>query len=147
MSQKPLYDDSVSAAAFLPLEGYSAEATATPFTLTPAQMLSAQETFLASSGNAGAVAVTTPTAALMYTYLQSLLAAQGIATVNQINGSSFYLRIINNNTASGIITLTGGTGCTINGTATIAISTFRDYLITITGPSSYSLQNVGSGTN
>ncbi len=144
MSQKPLYDDSLSSLGLLPQEAYSAEATVTPFTLLPSQILSATETFLASSGNVAA-AVTLPTAAALFAYAQSLLAQQNIASANQLVNVSYFLRIINNNT--GVLTLSAGTGCTINGTATLAASSFRDYVVTIVGPTTYSLQNVGSGTN
>jgi hypothetical protein len=144
MSQKPLYDDSLSGLGLLPQEAYSAESTVTPFTLLPSQILGGTETFLASSGNVAA-AVTLPTAASLFAYAQSLLAQQNIASANQLVNTSYFLRVINNNT--GILTLSGGTGCTINGTATLAASSYRDYVVTITGPTAYALQNVGSGTN
>ena len=59
---------------------------------------------------------------------------------------TYTLTIVNNNTASGTITLTGGTGVTIIGTNTIAPATSRTYAVTITSPTTITLTNAMSGT-
>ena len=59
---------------------------------------------------------------------------------------TYTLTIINNNTGTGVITLTGGTGVTIVGTNTLAITTSRTFVVTITSPTTLTIQNVGSGT-
>lgn len=85
-------------------------------------------TTLASSG---ATAMTTRTAAQMITQA-------GLSV-----GQSYMLRIYNTN--GGTLTLTGGTGVTITGTATIATNITRDYSVTVTGAATITMQNIGSG--
>ena len=59
---------------------------------------------------------------------------------------TYTLTIVNNNTASGVITLTGGTGVTIVGTNTIAVATSRSFVVTITSPTTLTIMNAMSGT-
>jgi hypothetical protein len=59
---------------------------------------------------------------------------------------TFLLVVVNNNSASGAITLAGGAGVTINGTATVAITTSRVYQVSVTSPTTVVLQNLFSGT-
>lgn len=87
-------------------------------------------TVLASSG---ATAMTTRTATLMFGDVPNAQA-----------GLSYYLRIYNTN--AGTLTLTGGTGVTITGTATIATAIWRDYVVTLNSATTLTMQNVGSGT-
>jgi len=99
-------------------------------TLAAGNMEGAADVTLASSG---ATAMTTRTA------------AQIIANIpNAQTGMSYRLRVYNTN--AGTLTLTGGTGVTITGTATIATNVWRDYYVTITGASTITMQNLGSGT-
>ncbi|SRR5260221_5296135 len=81
----------------------------------------------------GATALTTRTAAQM-------IADQPNTPV----GSSYLLRVYNTN--AGTLTLTGGTGVTISGTATIATVTWRDYMVTFNSATTLTMQNIGSGT-
>lgn len=60
-------------------------------------------------------------------------------------GSQFRLRIINSNTSQ-VITLTGGTGITLNGTMTLATNTWREVLIRVVAGAPPTVQ-VGSTTN
>ena len=108
-------------------------------TLTAVQLCGAQENYLALSGQTGAQALTTDTAVNIIARLLGM-------GVPNIVGLSFFTQLVNNNTSSGAITLTGGTGVTITGTNTIAITTSRQYLVTVTGPTTITFQNVGSGT-
>lgn len=79
----------------------------------------------------GATAMTTRTAA-------QLIAAIPNAQI----GESYILRVYNTN--GGTLTLTGGTGVTITGTATIATAVSRDYNVSITGAATVTMQNIGS---
>lgn len=81
----------------------------------------------------GATALTTRTAAQM-------IADQPNTPV----GSSYLLRVYNTNGST--LTLTGGTGVTITGTATIATAVWRDYMVTFNSATTLTLQNLGSGT-
>ena len=63
-------------------------------------------------------------------------------------GNSYLLRIIN--TGAGTITLAGGTGVTVSGTATVATNIFRDYIVVISGTAGapvYTITSVGSGVS
>ncbi len=89
---------------------YNAVTAAGPFTLTAAQFVNA---IYQTSGQTSAVGVTTPTAA-------QIVAALPNAQV----GSKFEFVLINGNTSSGAVTITGGTNVTItypNG-STVAVT-------------------------
>lgn len=60
-------------------------------------------------------------------------------------GLSYVLRVVN--TGAGTMTLVGGTGVTVSGTATIATNTFRDYVVTFVSPTAVTIQSVGSGVS
>jgi hypothetical protein len=73
-------------------------------------------------------------------------AAQMIAGIpNATVGQTYMLRVINGQ-GTGVLTMTGGTGVTITGTATLAINSWRDFVVTITGTAALTMQNVGTGT-
>jgi len=99
-------------------------------TLAAGNIEGADKVILASSG---ATAFTTRTAAQMIAQIP-----------NAQVGMSYFLRVYNTN--AGTLTLTGGVGVTITGTATIATAKYRDYSVTITGAATITLQNLGSGT-
>ena len=61
-----------------------------------------------------------------------------------IRDRTYLLRIYNS--GDNTITLTGGTGVTITGTATIATAKFRDYIVTFDSATTLTMQNVGNGT-
>lgn len=72
-------------------------------------------------------------------------AAQMIADIpNASVGLSWVLRIYHGGT--GTLTVAAGTNVTLTGTATIATTTFRDFLCTITSATAITMQNIGSGT-
>jgi hypothetical protein len=81
--------------------------------------------------NGGAAALTTRTAAQM-------IADSGLQV-----GQSFVLLLVNGN-AGGIMTLTGGTGVTISGTATLAASTSRKYVGKVLTATTMSFTNCAS---
>lgn len=98
-------------------------------TFSAGDMEGARWVNLASSG---ATAMTTRTA------------AQLIAAIpNMQIGDTYHLHIFNSN--GGTLTLTGGTGVTITGTATIATNITRDYMVSMTGAATITMQNLGAG--
>ena len=62
-------------------------------------------------------------------------------------GKVYRLRIAQS--GAGTLTLAGGTGVTISGTATVATTTYRDFMVVISGTADvplYTITNVGLGT-
>lgn len=120
-----------------PATSFNAAANTASFTATPQQIMSAQDTVLALTGTAGAgVALTLPTVAVL---LAALTPSQAVV------GSSTILRIINVATTQ-TVTVTTATGWTVSGTATVATTTWRDYMITITAVGATptaTIQNIG----
>jgi hypothetical protein len=100
---------------------------ATSVTLTAAELTAG----LYTSTNTAAVAITLPTATLTDTLLTN-------AKVN----SAFEIVFINLGSSSGAITVTAGTGWTIVGSATVAISTSGRYLARKTGDAAYTIYRV-----
>jgi hypothetical protein len=123
-------------------------------------MAGANQVFIEQSGNSGAQAVTTDTAANIIAWLQQAVAAQIKAQIAGLESGlnppigvpnlfnlSYTLTIVNSNTSAGVITLSGGTGVTISGTATVAVGASRTYVVTITSSNAVTLTNAMSGTN
>ena len=108
-------------------QGAPGATTATSVTLTAAELTAG----LYTSTNTAAVAITLPTATLTDTLLTN-------AKVN----SSFEIVFINLGSSSGAITVTAGTGWTIVGSATVAISTSGRYLCRKTGDAAYTIYRV-----
>lgn len=77
------------------------------------------------SGATAAVAVTTDTAT-------NIITALGGANGNVTPGMSFMLIYANLNTASGAVTVAGGTGVTTQGTLTIPVAGMRIFVGTVT---------------
>lgn len=98
--------------------------TATSNTFTAADMTGGAYTFT----NASAVGVTTATGA----QLDALV-------VNAKVNSSFDLVIINLGSASGAVTVTAGTGVTLVGSASVAISTSARFTLRKTGDAAWSM--------
>lgn len=93
----------------------------------------------------GAVEVFAEYSAVGAANLTTRTAAQMIADAGNVQTNDAYVvRIIN--TSGGTTTLVGGTGVTITGTATMATSTWRGFLVTFTGASAMTFQNIGAGT-
>jgi hypothetical protein len=65
---------------------------------------------------------------------------------NAMLGGTYILRVFNTN--GGTLTLTGGSGVTITGVATIATTVTRDYIVTITNLATpaVTMQSIGSGS-
>jgi hypothetical protein len=61
-------------------------------------------------------------------------------------GGSYILRI-KNGQGTGTLTVTAGSGVTLTGTATIAINTWRDFLVTYTSATALVMQSIGTGTD
>lgn len=62
-------------------------------------------------------------------------------------GQTYILRVAQS--GAGTMTLAGGTGVTISGTATVATATFRDFMVQVTAPAgvpAYTITNIGTGT-
>jgi len=76
--------------------------------------------------------------------LTTRTAAQMIADAGLVVGQSYELEIMNS--SGGQMTLVGGTGVTVNGTATIAAAAVRWYSVLVTGAAAITMQNLGSGT-
>ena len=98
----------------------------------------ALNTFLLTSG---ATALTTPAAAAIY--------QQYLPTVREIGRSSYggmryTIRIANSN--AGTLTITADSSITTTGTLTIASGTWREFVISITSPTTANMQGIGSGT-
>ena len=122
----------------LPYAQYEVAANVTAFTATAAQVSGANHVSLALTGTlAAGQALTLPTAA-------SIIAAVPNAYV----GQTYTLRIINQSSANFAWTVTANTGSTLagGGVATVAQNTWRDYLVTLTGPSTVTFTNLGTGT-
>lgn len=76
--------------------------------------------------------------------LTTRTAAQMFADHGAIIGQTYELEIMNSN-AGGPVTLIGGTGVTVTGTATIANGTARFFIVTFNSATAVTIQNVGSG--
>lgn len=116
---------------------YIAKTGAGPITLTAAETVG---TVVEHSGQTGAVAYNTPTAAALLAQMQALDA-------NAAVGSTSSFTFINDNTSSGAVTFTGGTGVTFVGGATpavVAIATSRRYQIKITGAATATFTVIGA---
>jgi len=142
-------DDFYNAINVLPNAQYTATAQASGV-LAASALAGAVENYITSSG---ATALTTDSAANIVTNLQTALLAkyqslliqgasgsppQGVPNLNLI---TFFVSIRNTN--GGTLTLTAGTGVTITGTATLATTIERNYLVTVTSPSTVTFQDLG----
>ena len=126
---------------------WSSTTPAASFTLTPVQMLNGSTTFLTLLTGIGAgFNVTTPTAQLL---VQQYKAAYGVLPAV---GSTWQFEM--SNQTGFTATLVGGTGVTINGTATVATTVNRLWLCTFTSPgdaigtnATVTVQNLSSRSN
>jgi hypothetical protein len=147
-------DDFYNAVAALAATQSSATTLASGSTLPASLIAGSAEVWLTSSGGA-AVAYTTDSAINIIAAIQIAVAnayKQGLGSfaagvnpppgVPNLFNVTYTLHINNQN--SGILTLTGGTGVTIAGTATIATVTMRAYAVTITSPTTVTIQSMGA---
>lgn len=72
-------------------------------------------------------------------------AAQMIADHVMQPGDSYELRIVNGQ-GVGVLTLVAGAGVTPSGTMTIAINTWRDFVVTCTAAGAITIQSIATGT-
>ncbi|MBN3809420.1 hypothetical protein [Paraburkholderia sp. Ac-20347] len=120
--------------------GYNAATNTAGFTLAPAQVAGAAQNFLNLTGTLTAAAnAQLPTVA-------SLIAQLPTVVQNAPVGLSFQLRVINSSSGAFAWTLTTNTGWTLNGTQSVAQNTWRDFIVTITGATTATIQSVGTGT-
>lgn len=109
-------------------------------TVLAAQLMLGDLVVLNMTGTLGAGAnLTTDTAANM----AAALAGYGTAPTATI---AYILRIINSSGGAFSWTVVGGTGVTVNGTATIAQNTWREFLVTISGGNTVTMQAIGTGS-
>lgn len=91
----------------------------------------------------GANQVTCNYSAVGAANLTTRTAAQMFADHGAIAGQTYELEIMNS--SGGTTTLVGGTGVTINGTATMATNTVRWFIVTFVSATAVTIQNQGSG--
>lgn len=145
-------DDFYNAVSALAQTQYNATTQATGTVLSASIMAGAGDCYISASGQA-ATAITTDSAINIIAQIQNAVATaykQGLgsfaAGVNPPNGvpnlfnTSWSLEIVNFNSAT--ITLTGGTGVTITGVATVLTNTARQFVVTITSPTTVVIQSV-----
>ncbi len=134
-----LTSNSWIAQGFTKATDFVALATASPVALTGAQVCDTPDNVINMTTNLGAGGtLNLPTAA------QMIAAMPGGGGV----GSSSRLRIINSSAGafSWTVSINGDANITLNGTATIAQNTFRDFLVTMTAATTVTVQQVGTGT-
>jgi len=136
-------DDFYNISAALPMLKFSTTSQASG-TVAASQLAGASEVYLSQSG---ATALTTDTAANIIAQVLSAIQtnAQGSQpTVSQLQGFTYTLYIRNTN--AGTLTLSAGTGVTITGTATLATTVERQFMVTVTSPTTITLQDLGGAT-
>lgn len=155
-------DDYYNSSAVLAQSGI-ATTTQNGGTIAAANLVGAQDQYLLVSGQAGAQALATDTAANIIAALQNAVAtAQAAAGAfpsllsgaqgNPPNGVpnlfnlAYTLTINNGNTVAGAITLSAGAGVTLVAGAPIAITTSVTFVVKVTGGNTVSMTRVASGT-
>lgn len=119
---------------------YGTNSATAATTLTAAQLTGGfVDVVLAMTGALAAAAVATTDTA------KNIIAAipQGQAYV----GYSYKLRVINESSGAFAWTVSGGTGVTVTGTATVAQNQWRDFIVKVTAlgsASTITLQDIGS---
>jgi hypothetical protein len=145
-------DDFYNAVSVLPQTQYNATTLATTSVLPATLIGGAGECWISASGGAG-VAYTTDTAVNIIAQIQNAVATaykQGLgafaAGVNPPTGVPNLFNVswtlFINNQNSGTLTLTGGAGVTLGGTATIATDTTRAFIVTVTSPTTVTIQSM-----
>ena len=128
-------------ASLLGISGSQFNSSAVLNAAIPSGLLTgALEVILNTTAN-GANALSTPTAQQMIADIIAEMCPY-LSPVGLV-GMSYELTI--QNTGNNTVTLTGGAGVTITGTNTIATGTWRRFVVTVTGATTITLQNIGSG--
>jgi len=146
-------DDFYNAVSALAQSQFTATAQATGTVLAAAAMAGAGDCYISATGQV-ATAITTDSAINIIAQVQNAVATaykQGLGSfaagvnpppgVPNLFNTTWTLTINNQNT--GTMTLTGGAGVTIVGTATIATVSSRVFVLTITSPTTVSMQSTG----
>jgi hypothetical protein len=147
-------DDFYNAVSALAQSQFNATTQLTGTVLAATLMAGAGDCYVGASGTA-ATAITTDSAINIIAQIQIAVATaykQGLGSfaagvnpppgVPNLFNTTWTLTINNQN--SGTMTLTGGAGVTITGTATIATVTSRVFVLTITSPTTVTMQSVGA---
>jgi len=132
-------DDVYNITGTLPMVKYTSDALASG-TLTASRITGATEVYYK---NSAATALTTDTAVNIIAAIASAVqtAAPLLQPTNaSLQGVNYVLYIW---TTAGGLTITAGTGVTITGTATVATGVERQYLVTVTSPTTVTLQDLG----
>jgi hypothetical protein len=145
-------DDYYNAISALPHSQNTATTQATGTVLAASAIGGAGDCYIEASGQA-AVSFTTDSAVNIIAQIQSAVATaykQGLgafaAGVNPPPGVpnlfnvAWSLTIVNLNSAT--LTLVAGTGVTLSGTTTVLTTTLRQYLVTITSPTTVTIQGL-----
>lgn len=141
MAQRALYDDNIPAISFLPSYQFVSTAQASG-AINATSVSGAAECYITQSG---ATALTTPTAAQIVAAIQNVLSNLGLGPFPPLGYPlTYFVRVINTN--AGTLTIAGGTGVTMLGTATLATATSRDFIVTVTGLNTATFQSAGTGT-
>lgn len=126
-------------------------------TLSATVLAGATECYVSQSG---ATALTTDNAVNIIAQIQQAVAtaikaslaggagfASGVAPPNGVpNLFNVTWTVYVRNTNAGTLTLTAGTGVTITGTNTLATAVERQYMVTVTSPTTVTLQDLGGST-
>lgn len=135
-------DDVYNLTAVLPMLQLKTTAQASG-TLAASSLAGATECYVTQSG---ATALTLDTAVNIIAQLVASVqtSAPLLQPVPPITGIPWTVYVRNTN--AGTLTLSAGTGVTITGTATIATTVERQYLVTITSPTTVTFQDLGGAT-
>lgn len=109
--------------------------------LVASALTGATEVYVVQSG---ATALTTDSAVNIINAIVSAMqigAAGNQPTPSSVQGVTYALSIWNTN--GGTLTLTAGAGVTISGTATLATTVERQYMVSVTSPTTVTLTNLG----
>lgn len=78
--------------------------------------------------------------------IQTRTAAQMFSDAGNVQiGDTYMLRVINGQ-GTGVLTITAGSNVTLTGTMTLAINSWRDFVVTFTDATHLVIQNAGTGT-
>ncbi|HHX4169117.1 MAG: hypothetical protein ACN6QT_36410 [Burkholderia contaminans] len=119
---------------------YNTAASTTAFTAAGNQISGAAQVFFNLTGTlAAGAALTLPTVAALIAALPSVVQSNPV-------GITWQLRVINSSGGAFAWTVTTNTGWTLGGSMGVNQNTWRDFVVTITSPTTASIQSVGTGT-
>ena len=137
LSKFPLEDQFITWLCSRLQDGYvskktvvTTDTTAGALTYTAAMLLGG---IILRDPNGAARSDVTPTAALLAAAIPNVKA-----------GTSFEFTIRNDGSGVETITVTAGTGCTLSGTMTIAVSNSKRFLVVFTSTAAYTLYSLGT---